>query len=54
MAHHGDDVCGGGSVSARQNSRTIPTVQNLWRGSFSFPLKPIGVILLKLLSYAHG
>jgi len=35
-------------VSARWNTRIIPTVQNLRGGSFSFPPKPfIGVILLR-------
>ncbi len=42
--HHGNDVCVGSCVDARQNSRTIPTVENLWSGSFSFPSK--GFLLL--------
>ena len=46
MEHHGDDVCGGSCVDARQNSCTIPTVGNLCGGSFSFPPEPIGVKLL--------
>jgi hypothetical protein len=43
--HYGDDVCGGSCVDARQISCTIPTVGNLWGGSFSFPPVPIGVKL---------
>ena len=45
--HHGDELWGGGCVGARQNSCTIPTVENLRGGSFLFPPKPIVVKLLK-------
>jgi hypothetical protein len=47
MAHHGDYVCGRGCVSARRNSRTIPSVQNLQGGSFCPAVTLISVILLK-------
>ena len=40
MAHHVDDVCGGGCVGDRRNSRTIPTVGNLRGGSFLFTPEP--------------
>jgi hypothetical protein len=35
--HHGDDVCGGSCVSVDGTFRTIPTLGNLWSGSFLFP-----------------
>ena len=35
MGYHGDDVCGGSCVDARQNYFTIPTVGNLQGGGFS-------------------
>jgi len=38
--HHGDDVCGGSCVGARRNSSTIPTIENLRGGSFSFLPEP--------------
>ena len=38
--HHGADVCGGGCVGARRNSRTIPTVENLRGEIFLFPPEP--------------
>ena len=44
--HDGDDVCRGGCVGARRNSRIIPTIENLRGGSFSFPPEPIVVKLL--------
>jgi len=47
MAHHGDYVCGRGCVSARRNSRTIPSVQNLQSGSFCPAGTLTSVILLK-------
>ena len=50
MAHHVDDVCGGGCVGDRRNSRTIPTVENLWGGSFLFPPEPLFVFLLSAAS----
>jgi hypothetical protein len=39
MAHHGDDVWGGELDQLSNNSHTIPTVQNLWRGSFFPPAR---------------
>jgi hypothetical protein len=33
-AHHVDDVCGGGCVGDRRNSRTIPTVETYGAGVF--------------------
>jgi len=43
MAHHGNDVCGGSCVDARQNSLTIPTVGNLWGGNVLFlPKQKLG------------
>ena len=39
---------GGGCVDRRRNSCTVPTVGNLWGGSFSFPPEPIGVKLLTI------
>ena len=51
MAYHNDNVCGGGCVGAQQNSRTIPTVQNLRCGSFFVPAQTqIGVKLLTIQS----
>jgi len=50
MEHHGDDVCGGSCVDARQNSRAIPTVEKLRGESFSFPPEPL---LVKLLMPRH-
>ena len=41
MAHHGDDFCGGSCVDARRISGTIPTIENLWGGSFLFLPKPL-------------
>jgi hypothetical protein len=41
MEHHGDDVCGGSCVDARQNLSTIPTVGNLQGKSFLFPPKSL-------------
>jgi hypothetical protein len=38
----------GGCVGDWQNYRTIPTVENLRGGSFSFPPKPLFVFLLKI------
>ena len=38
--HHGADVCGGGCVGARRNSRTIFTVENLRGEFFLFPPEP--------------
>ena len=56
--HHGDDVCGRSCVCVDGTFRTIPSVGNLWSGSFLFPPKSfllppelfrtqIGVKLLK-------
>ena len=40
MAHHVDDVCVGGGVGDRRNSRPISTVENLRVGRFLFPPEP--------------
>ena len=48
-SHHGNDGCGVGGgvcVGARRNSRTIPTVENLWGRGVLFLPEPIVVHLL--------
>ena len=32
--HHGGDVCGGSCADAQWNYCTIPTIGNIWGGSF--------------------
>ena len=38
--HHGDDVCGGSCGRVKGTFRTIPTIENLWSGSFCSRLNP--------------
>jgi hypothetical protein len=47
-AHHGGDVCGLSCVGWRSQYWSIPTVQNLGKGSVSFPPRPRDI---QLLSY---
>jgi len=39
--HHGGDVCGLVVLGVDGSFRTIPTVENLWGGSFWFPPEPL-------------